>query len=75
MGDPQSRSLVVVVMGRPINEVMCRMVIAAILDVTLRAHAFDETKWKMRTVASSQFGFEKASANNDKFSRDTIRHF
>jgi hypothetical protein len=29
------------------------MVVAALLDATLRAHAFDETKWKMMMAASS----------------------
>jgi hypothetical protein len=48
------------------------MAIDALLDVTLRAHVFDETKWKMMTAVSSQFGFEKTSVNNDKFSKNTI---
>jgi hypothetical protein len=69
LSDPQSLSLVVIVMGRPINQVMWEMAVAVLLDATLGAHVLDEAKWKMITAASSEFGFEKASVNNDKFSR------
>jgi hypothetical protein len=44
------------------------MAVAILLDATLGTHVFDEAKWKMITGTSSQFGFEKAAANNDKFS-------
>jgi hypothetical protein len=46
------------------------MGVAAVLDATLRAHVFEETKWKMITAASSQFGFEKGSVDDDKFSKN-----
>jgi hypothetical protein len=71
MSDPQSLSIVVVMMGRPIDQAVCRMTLAASLDATLRPHVFDETKLKMMAVASSQFGFENTSVNDDKFSKDT----
>jgi hypothetical protein len=48
--DLQSFSLVVVVMGRSINYVACRMPDVTLLDATLRAHVSDEMKSKMRTV-------------------------
>jgi hypothetical protein len=64
MSDPQGRLLAVVVMGRPINQAVWRMSIA-----TLRVHVLDETNWEMLIAISSRFGFEKASVNNDNFSK------
>jgi hypothetical protein len=72
MGNPLSLSLLVVVMSRPINQVACRMAIAALFDATLRSHTLNETKWKMIAAVSSQFGLEKASVNDDKFSKNMI---
>jgi hypothetical protein len=60
-------------MGRPIGQVVCKMAVAVPFDATLRAHVFDETKRKITVAASSQFGFEKISVHNSKFSKNIIR--
>jgi hypothetical protein len=60
MSDPESLSLGIVVMGEPINQVVYRMVVAALLDATLRTDVFDGTNSKMITTSSSQFGFKKS---------------
>jgi hypothetical protein len=73
MSDPQSFSLVVIVMGRFINCVSCRVADVTLLDAPLRAHLFNEMTWRIRTTAFSQFGLEKASVNNDKFSINMMR--
>jgi hypothetical protein len=44
VSDPQSLSVVVVVMGRRINQIVCRMAVAVLLDATRRAYVLDETK-------------------------------
>jgi hypothetical protein len=64
MSDPQSVSLGGVVMGRPINRVMCRMAVAVLPD----AHVFDEAV-ENDSGRSFSIWLSKVSANSDKFSK------